>query len=339
MNEIIDLQFYARIREILSTARSKAYTAANFAMVEAYWNIGKSIVEKQGGEARAEYGAKLLVELSVQMTEDFGKGFTVANLKNMRQFYLTFPNGYALRSELSWSHYRLLMRVESEKARQFYLEECAKSGWSTRQLERQINTFFYERLLSSHDKKAVAAEIYALEPAKRPEDIIRDPYVLEFLNLSPEASFFEKDLEQALIDHLQKFLLELGRGFSFVARQKRFTFDGRHFYIDLVFYNYILKCFVLIDLKLGDLTHQDLGQMQMYVNYYTREMMNEGDNPPIGIVLCADKSDTVVKYTLSEQNTQIFASKYKLYLPTEEELRLEMQNEYKALDESTLSIS
>lgn len=231
------------------------------------------------------------------------------------------------------------MRVESVKARQFYLEECAKSGWSTRQLERQIKTFFYERLLSSHDKKAVAAEIYALEPAKRPEDIIRDPYVLEFLNLSPEASFFEKDLEQALINHLQKFLLELGRGFSFVARQKRFTFDGRHFYIDLVFYNYILKCFVLIDLKLGDLTHQDLGQMQMYVNYYTREMMNEGDNPPIGIVLCADKSDTVVKYTLSEQNTQIFASKYKLYLPTEEELRLEMQNEYKALDESTLSVS
>ena len=339
MNEIVDLQFYARIREILSTARSKAYAAANFAMVEAYWNIGKSIVEKQGGEARAEYGSKLLAELSVQMTEDFGKGFTVANLKNMRQFYLTFPNGYALRSELSWSHYRLLMRVDNEKARQFYLEECAKSGWSTRQLERQITTFFYERLLSSHDKQAVAAEIYALEPAKRPEDIIRDPYVLEFLNLSPEASFFEKDLEQALIDHLQKFLLELGRGFSFVARQKRFTFDGRHFYIDLVFYNYILKCFVLIDLKLGDLTHQDLGQMQMYVNYYTREMMNEGDNPPIGIVLCADKSDTVVRYTLSEQNTQIFASKYKLYLPSEEELRLEMQNEYKALDESTLLVS
>jgi len=273
------------------------------------------------------------------MTEDFGKGFTVANLKNMRQFYLTFPNGYALRSELSWSHYRLLMRIECEKARQFYLEECTKSGWSTRQLERQINTFFYERLLSSHDKQAVASEIHTLEPAKRPEDIIRDPYVLEFLNISPEASFFEKDLEQALIDHLQKFLLELGRGFSFVVRQKRFTFDGRHFYIDLVFYNYILKCFVLIDLKLGDLTHQDLGQMQMYVNYYTREMMNEGDNPPIGIVLCADKSDTVVRHTLSEQNTQIFASKYKLYLPTEEELRLELQNEYKALDESTLSVS
>ncbi len=333
MSELLDLEFYTRIRDILTVARNKVYSAANFAMVEAYWRIGKSIVERQGGETRAEYGAKLLSELSTRMTADFGKGFTVANLKNMRQFYSIFPNGYALRSELSWSHYRLLMRVESEQARQFYLDECAKAAWSTRQLERQRNSFFYERLLSSQENKEdVAAEIQTLAPAKTPEDVIRDPYVLEFLGLEPSASFFESDLEQALIEHLQKFLLELGRGFSFVARQKRFTFDGRHFYIDLVFYNYLLKCFVLIDLKLGDLTHQDLGQMQMYVNYYTREMMNEGDNPPIGIILCADKSDTVVKYTLSEKNTQIFASKYKLYLPTEEELRAELQREYIALD-------
>ena len=333
MSELLDLEFYTRIRDILTVARNKVYSAANFAMVEAYWHIGKSIVEKQGGETRAEYGSKLLSDLSMRMTADFGKGFTVANLKNMRQFYSTFPNGYALRSELSWSHYRLLMRVESEQARQFYLDECVKTAWSTRQLERQINSFFYERLLSSRENKEdVAAEIQTLAPARTPEDVIRDPYVLEFLGLEPNASFFENDLEQALIEHLQKFLLELGRGFSFVARQKRFTFDGRHFYIDLVFYNYLLKCFVLIDLKLGDLTHQDLGQMQMYVNYYTREMMNEGDNPPIGIILCADKSDTVVKYTLSEKNTQIFASKYKLYLPTEEELRAELQREYIALD-------
>ena len=281
---------------------------------------------------RAEYGAQLIKALSEQMTADFGKGFTVANLKNMRQFYLTFQNSYALRSELSWTHYRLLMRVENETARQFYMDECVKSAWSTRQLERQINSFFYVRLLSSQNKAAISDEIPTLAPAKTPEDIIRDPYVLEFLGLEPNVSFFENDLEQALIEHLQKFLLELGRGFSFVARQKRFTFDGRHFYIDLVFYNYILKCFVLIDLKLGDLTHQDLGQMQMYVNYYTREMMNEGDSPPIGIVLCADKSDTVVKYTLSEENTQIFASKYKLYLPTEDELRRELQREYDALE-------
>lgn len=335
MNKLVDMSFYNQIKEILAAARNKVYSTANFAMVEAYWNIGKSIVEKQGGEARAEYGAKLLSELSDRMTSDFGKGFTVANLKNMRQFYLTFPNSYTLRSELSWSHYRLLMRVENEQARQFYLDECVKSMWSTRQLERQINSFFYERLLSSQSKNEVSAEIQRLAPAKQPEDIIRDPYVLEFLGLEPMASFFEKDLEQALIDHLQKFLLELGRGFSFVARQKRFTFDGRHFYIDLVFYNYILKCFVLIDLKLGDLTHQDLGQMQMYVNYYTREMMNEGDNLPIGIVLCADKSDAVVKYTLPEDNAQIFASKYKLYLPTEDELRHELRREYQALEYET----
>ena len=304
----------------------------NFAMVEAYWNIGKSIVEQQGGEDKAEYGVRLIEELSKQMTTDFGKGFTVANLKNMRQFYLTFPIRYALRSELSWTHYRLLMRVENDNARQFYTEEAIKSNWSTRQLERQINSFFYERLLSSQNKERVSEEIHKLDPAKVPEDIIRDPYVLEFLGLNPAADFYESDLEEALITHLQKFLLELGRGFSFVARQKRITFDGRHFRIDLVFYNYILKCFVLIDLKIGDLTHQDLGQMQMYVHYYERELMNEGDNPPIGIVLCADKSESVVKFTLPENETQIFASKYKLYLPSEEELLQELRREYRALE-------
>lgn len=281
----MNASFYNEIKKILISARNKVYQTANFAMVEAYWNIGKSIIEEQGGNEKAEYGTGLLKELSKQMTQDFGKGFTVANLKNMRQFYLTFPNGYALRSELSWTHYRLLMRVENENAREFYMQEAVKSQWSTRQLERQINSFFYE-----------------------------------------------SDLEQALITHLQKFLLELGRGFSFVARQKRITFDGRHFRIDLVFYNYILKCFVLIDLKVGDLTHQDLGQMQMYVHYYERELMNEGDNPPIGIVLCADKSESVVKYTLPENETQIFASKYKLYLPSEEELLRELKQEYQALE-------
>ena len=315
----MEQKFYDEIKNILITARNKVYQTANFAMVEAYWNIGKSIIEEQGGNEKAEYGTGLLKELSKQMTQDFGKGFTVANLKNMRQFYLTFPNGYALRSELSWTHYRLLMRVENDKAREFYMQ-------------RQINSFFYERLLSSKNKEQVAAEIQTLETAKSPEDVIRDPYVLEFLGLTPNDDFYESDLEQALITHLQKFLLELGRGFSFVARQKRITFDGRHFRIDLVFYNYILKCFVLIDLKVGDLTHQDLGQMQMYVHYYERELMNEGDNPPIGIVLCADKSESVVKYTLPENETQIFASKYKLYLPSEEELLRELNQEYRALE-------
>ena len=328
----MDRAFYSEIKKILTNARNKVYQTANFAMVEAYWQIGKSIVKEQNGEERAEYGTGLLKELSKQMTQDFGRGFTVANLKNMRQFYLIFPNGYALRSELSWTHYRLLMRVENDNARQFYMDEAVKSQWSTRQLERQINTFFYERLLSSKNKENVAQEIQTLEPEKTPEDIIRDPYVLEFLGLSPNDDFYESDLEQALITHLQKFLLELGRGFSFVARQKRITFDGRHFRIDLVFYNYILKCFVLIDLKIGDLTHQDLGQMQMYVHYYERELMNEGDNPPIGIVLCADKSDAVVRYTLPEGETQVFASKYKLYLPTEEELLKELKKEYQAME-------
>ena len=224
------------------------------------------------------------------------------------------------------------MRVENENVREFYAEETIKSNWSTRQLERHINSFFYERLLSCLNKTEVSEEIQKLESIKVPENIIRDPYVLEFLGLSPNDNFYESDLEEALILHLQIFLLELGRGFSFVARQRRITFDGRHFRIDLVFYNYILKCFVLINLKIGDLIHQDLGQMQMYVHYYERELMNEGDNPPIGIVLCADKSESIVKYTLPENETQIFASKYKLYLPSEEELSQELQREYRALE-------
>ncbi|MCL2194288.1 MAG: PDDEXK nuclease domain-containing protein, partial [Treponema sp.] len=244
---------------------------------------------------------------------------------------LMFPNVDALRQQLSWSHYRLIMKVENETARGFYLEECVKSNWSTRQLERQINSFFYERLLSSRDKKAVSGEVFAKEPNISPMDIIKDPYVLEFLGLTHNRNFFESDLESALLTHIQKFLLELGRGFTFEARQKRISFEGEHFYIDLVFYNYVLRCFVLIELKAGRLTHQDLGQMQMYVNYYTRELMNEGDNPPIDILLCADKNESVARYTLLEENTQIFTSKYKLHLPTEEELRREIEFERNAL--------
>ena len=331
MLEIED-SIYKEIKSILEQARNKVYKVANSTMVEAYWNIGRVIVEKQGGNNKAEYGTALIKNLSKKMTKEFGKGFTVANLKNMSQFYLIFQKSYALRSELTWTHYRLLMRVENENARNFYIEECIKSNWSTRQLERQITTLFYERLLSSKDKEKVSKEIFKLEPQiKKAEDIIKDPYVLEFLGLPENTNFLEKNLEQALIDHLQKFLLELGRGFSFVARQKRITFDGRHFYIDLVFYNYLLKCFVLIDLKVGDLTHQDLGQMQMYVHYFEEEMMNEGDNPPIGIVLCADKSDSIVKYTLSKNETQVFALKYKAYLPSEEELLSEIRKEYNML--------
>jgi predicted nuclease of restriction endonuclease-like (RecB) superfamily len=252
----------------------------------------------------------------------------------MRQFYLQFQNRHALRDQLTWTHYRLIMKVENENARRFYIDECAKSNWSTRQLERQINSFFYERLLSTKGteaKNAVFSEIYGKEPGVSARDIIKDPYVLEFLGLNHNEHHFESDFENALITHIQKFLLELGRGFTFEARQKRISFDDEHFYIDLVFYNYILKCFVLIDLKTGKLTHQDIGQMQMYVNYYTRELKNEDDNPAIGIILCADKSESVVKFTLPEDNTQIYTSKYKLYLPTEDELLKELETKQAAI--------
>ena len=318
---------YRSIRGYVIEAQGQVYKAVNAAMVDAYWKIGKSIFEACGENDRAAYGKQVMKYISERLTAEFGKGFDISNLRNMRRFYLTFPIQDALRPELSWTHYRSLMKVADAKARDFYLEECAKAGWSSRQLERQINTMFYQRLLASRDKESVAAEIQTTEPKPEYEQIIKDPYVLEFLDLPANEHFYESNLEQALIDHLQKFLLELGRGFSFVARQKHFNVDGRHFYIDLVFYNYILKCFVLIDLKTSDLTHQDIGQMQMYVNYYTRYQMNEGDNPPVGLLLCAQKSDTLVQLTLPEDNRQIYAAKYLPYLPTEEELKRELNLE------------
>ena len=324
MNNVQPENAYLSIRSYVIDAQKHVYSAVNAAMVTAYWNIGKAVYEVCGENDRAAYGKQVLKYISERLTAEFGKGFSVQGLRNMRQFYLAFPDRSKVREELSWSHYRLLMRVGDEDARMFYAEESVKAGWSVRQLQRQINTMFYHRILSSKDKESVAAEIQTSVPKPEYEKIIKDPYVLEFLDLPQNEHFYESELEQALIDHLQKFLLELGRGFSFVARQKHFNFDGRHFYIDLVFYNYILKCFLLIDLKTDDLAHQDVGQMQMYVNYYTREMMNEGDNPPIGILLCADKSDTLVRYTLPEDNTQIYAAKYMPYMPTEEELKREL---------------
>lgn len=323
-NEISNLELYIQIKEILENARKKTYKAINFAMVEAYWEIGKRIVEVQGGNNTAKYGKQTLKELSKILTKDYGKGFDETNLRKMRQFYLFFQKRDSLRLELTWTHYRLLMKVDNEKARQFYTEEAIKSNWSTRQLERQINTFSYERLLASKGNYDVVLDTSRKDMNKKVTDIIKDPYVLEFLGLEESTYCYESDLEQGLINHLQKFLLELGRGFSYVARQQHINFDGRHFYIDLVFYNYILKCFVLIDLKTGDLSHQDIGQMQMYVNYYTKEKINDGDNPPIGIILCSDKSDTLIKYTLPEGQNQIYASKYMLYIPNEEELRKEI---------------
>lgn len=316
---------YKTIRTSVITAQNRIYSAVNSAMVTAYWEIGEQIYKACGENDRAEYGKNLLQYLSDRLTAEFGKGFDESNLRKMRRFYLTFPIRDTLCPELSWSHYRVLMRVTDDKARDFYTEECAKSAWSVRQLERQIHTMYYQRILASSDKDSVAGEIQRTEPKPEYEKAIKDPYVMEFLQIKPDTHIYEGEIEGALIAHLQDFLLELGRGFSFVARQKRFTLNGQDFFIDLVFYNYILKCFVLFDLKTGILTHQDLGQMQMYVNYYTRELMNEGDNPPIGIVLCAKKNDAIVKYTLPEGNHQIFASKYLTYLPTEEEWKKELR--------------
>ncbi len=332
MKSEMDNNVYAYIRDAVAKAQQKVYSSLNYTMIETYHSIGRYINDAHNSSEDPDYGTTLILYLSEKLTAEFGKGFTVANLRNMWQFYLTFPTSHSLHSQLSWTHYRLLMRVEDDRARKFYANECIKANWSTRQLERQINSFFYQQLLSSRDKDAVRNEIKEVEPETTAKDFIRDPYVLEFLGLQQTTNLYEKDLEQGLINHLQKFLLELGRGFSFVARQKRITFDGEHYYIDLVFYNYILKCFALIDLKVGKLTHQDIGQMQMYVNYYTREMMNGGDNLPVGIILCADKSDSVVKYTLPEDNQQIFATKYKLYLPSEEELKRELFKEQELLE-------
>ncbi len=321
---------YNNIRNSIINAQNKIVKAVNSAIVESYWRIGEQIYKECGENERAEYGKYVLQYLSERLTKEFGKGFSLTNLKYMRAFYLAFPKGHTVCDQsLSWSHYRAIMRVENPTARQFYVEECLKSGWSVRQLERQIHTLFYERLLASRGDESVKNEIYTSVPkeAVQPTEILKSTYILEFLGLEDNSKYHEKELEQAIIDHLQKFLLELGRGFSFVARQKRLAIGSKNFYIDLVFYNYILKCYVLIDLKVGEITHQDIGQMQMYTNYYKRELMNEGDNQPIGIVLGAENDQMVVKYTLPENNTQIFTAKYKTYLPTEEELRRELSLE------------
>lgn len=326
-------QTYERIRAILDEARSRAYRAINTAMVTAYWEIGRVIVEEeQRGQQRAEYGRALLADLSKRLKSQFGKGFDRTNLQQMRALYLAYPICDALRHELTWTHYRLLLRVEKPEARAFYEAEAVNARWSTRELERQIHSLLFERLALSRDRDGVLALAEKGHEIQQPSDLIKDPYVLEFTGLPQGERYLESDLEQALIDKLREFLLELGKGFAFMARQQRITLDGQHYWIDLVFYNRLTRCFVLIDLKVGMLTHQDLGQMQMYVNYYQRELTAPDENPPIGIVLCTDKSEAVVRYTLPEGNQQIFASRYKLYLPTEAELAAELQRERRAIE-------
>ena len=319
---------YNKISKLINEAQDNIKRNVNSIMVITYWNIGKIIVEDElDGNSRAEYGKEILKNISEKLTEEFGKGFDERNLRRMRQFYFTFQKWNSVSTELSWTHYRHLLKVENEKTRLWYLQEAIKENWSTRALERQINSFYYERLLSSQNKIPVIEEAKEKTKKLSPQDILKDPYVLEFLNLENRPSFTENELETALIDQLQNFLLELGSGFSFVARQKHFDLDGEHFYIDLVFYNFKLKCFVLIDLKRGKLTHQDIGQMDMYVRIFEDKMKEKDDNPTIGLVLCSEKNEAVAKYSVLSENKQIFASKYKLYLPSEEELEKELLKE------------
>ena len=373
---------YQRIREILESARAGVARTVNTTQVVANWLIGRELVEEeQRGKKRAGYGQHLVAELSVKLTADFGKGYSVTNLEHFRDFYITYPNliperiphaargelgapssdpafqssaqiSHALRGELaighgggaqswlpsrlhsnlSWTHYRILLRVDSPDARAFYEIEAIKNNWSARELERQINSLLFERLAKSKDKAGLMKLATKGHEIVAPADIFKDPFVIEFLGLPESPRLVESDLEQALINNLQAFLLELGRGFAFVSRQERITLDGDHFYIDIVFYHTILKCYVLIDLKVGKLTHGDLGQMQLYANYFDQERRTEGDNPTLGLILCTDKNDAVVKYLLGpDQSKKIFTSRYKLHLPTETELATELKREIRAL--------
>ena len=319
---------YEDIRKAILEAKEKVVTTVNTTMVAAYWLIGKRLYEAQNSVG-STYGKKLIQYASEQLQKEFGAGFTERNLRNMRQFYECFPNWHSLSANLSWTHYRLLLRIKEQEKREYYQKECVACAWSVRQLERQINSFYYERILATNESKReeVQNEIHIVEPNVEPKHLIKDPYILEFLGLEENKACLEHDLEQGLIDNLQKFLLELGKGFCFVARQRRITIGGDHYYIDLVFYNYILKCFVLIDLKTHKLTYQDVGQIDFYVKYFEENIKTEDDNPTIGIVLCSEKNETMVKYSILNGSDHLFASKYSLYIPTEEELKREIERE------------
>lgn len=326
-------EIYLQIKETLIESRKQAYTAVNSAMVQAYWQIGRIIVEhEQNGNLRAEYGKALLQNISSQLEQEFGNGFSVRNLQQMKKFYNLFPNTNAVRSQLSWTHYRLLLKIQDEKARNWYMEESIRSAWSSRQLERQISTLYYERLLASKEKSPVISEAEELTKQVKSENFIKDPYVLEFLDLKNYPALRESDLEKALISKLQDFLLELGRGFCFVARQKLMRFEDEDFYIDLVFYHSILKCYVLIDLKIGKLAHSDIGQMDSYIRIFDDLYKNNDDNPTIGIILCSQKNEAIVKYSVLNEAKNIFASKYQLTLPTPEELQREIEEERKKIE-------
>lgn len=348
---------YQRVATILDEARRRVARTVNTEMVLAYWQIGRELVEiEQHGEERAEYGTALIQRVATRLARNYGKGFSLPNLKRMKQFFLAFPQGSAFRRleegslsadqsasvqkgstvlslsarfppSLGWCHYLTLMRVQSDLARSFYEIEAARESWSVRELERQVGSLLFERLAMNRDHAKILELARAGQQVTTPGDVLKDPFVLEFLDLRGIPSAHERDLEQAIIDRLEAFLLEMGKGFCFVARQRRISLEGDHYYIDLVFYNRLLRCFVLLDLKLGKLSHQDLGQMQMYVNYFDRYQRVEHEARTIGIVLCSAKNDAMVKITLPEDNEQVLASRYQMYMPTEDELRAALTRE------------
>lgn len=328
INITLRSEFLSEIKDIISQSRNNAIRSVDYCRVQMYWSIGKRILEEeQQGKERADYGTYLLKNLSKELIPEYGSGFSVRQLELCRQFYREYPNANTLCSHLNWSQYKLLISISDIDKRLYYQLESVNNGWTKRELERQINSGLYERLLLSNDKEAVLAVARKERMPESPMEIIKDPMVLEFLGLKREAAYYEKDLESALITNLQFFLLELGNGFSFVARQKRILLEDDEFFLDLVFYNRLLRCFVVIELKTRKITHEDLGQLQMYVNYYDREEKLPDENPTIGILLCADKNDTVVKYSLPKDNTTVLASKYQLYLPSEKQLLNELKRE------------
>lgn len=331
---------YQKVKVVIDQARATVYRTANFETIKANWEIGRHIVEEeQNGKIRAAKGDALVKKISEKLINEYGSGFDYSNVKRMKQFYITFPKGDALRDQLSWTHYRMLITVDSEKARNFYINEAIKARWGTRTLERAILTKLYERtLLAQKDSDTVQDLVKEVkdnegEAEYTPEQFIKDPYNLSFTGIKANSKLYEKDLEQALMDKLQDFLLELGTGFAFVGRQYRITVDEDNYYADLVFYNYILKCFLIIDLKTTKLNHQDIGQMDFYVRYFEKEIRQSNDNPTIGLILCADKNNKMAKYTLLEDSKNIFASKYQIYLPSEQLLEKELMEEKNRIEQ------
>lgn len=326
-NNIIPV--FEEIKELINTSRNRVYSAVNTEMLNLYWNIGKIIMEIQQGDERASYGDAVLEKLSKRLTNEFGKGFSIINLRRMRKFYYLFENRSSVMNELSWTHYLELIKIEEEPKRNFYLKEAINSRWSVRELQRQKNSLLYERLVLSKDKEQVLELAEKGQVLRTGKDLVKDPFVLEFLDIKENTKYLESDLEKNILEHLKEFLLELGKGFMSVGSQVRITMEEDHFYPDLVFYNRLLRCFIIIDLKIGKITHQDIGQMQMYVNYYDRDIKSSDENKTVGILLSTEKNETVVKYTLPENNDAIFASEYKLNLPTEEELIEAIEQEKK----------